>query len=205
MRPVAFYNQPVAEWAAQHIRQRVVVRTLFSSRLGKIFTYLLLFSLPIAFFIVGLIALALGAQDPPTRYGPFVFSFLLLFPCGLIALLGGYVRRGFATSLDANGVNGSLGRKFQWGKLYYVDHVTRHLRAAGVSRKIKDNQIELVFEGGKVVIPPMIHDRDAIWSLINSLPVEVRDDGVRRGAPAGQTPQEKALMDFLNSVGKRKT
>ena len=194
----AYYNHPVADWARQHIGQRVVVRTLFSSRLGKIFTYVLLFSVPAAFFLLGLIALALGAHDPATRYGPFVFSFLLLFPCGLIALLGAYVRRGFASSLDANGVNGSMGLKFPWGKLYYINHVTKHIRGGGVSRQIKDNQLELVFEGGKVIIPPMIHDRDKIWSLINSLPAEVRDDGVIR--PTARTPKEKALLDFLHAA-----
>jgi hypothetical protein len=33
----------------------------------------------------------------------------------------------------------------------------------------------LIFEGGKVVIPPLIHDRAAVWDLVNALPAEVRD------------------------------
>jgi len=75
----AYYNHPVADWARQHIGQRVVVRTLFSSRLGKIFTYVLLFSVPAAFFLLGLIALALGAHDPATR------------KCGQVALGSGLI------------------------------------------------------------------------------------------------------------------
>jgi hypothetical protein len=71
------------------------------------------------------------------------------------------------------------------GKLYYVDHVTKHVRAGRVSRRIKDNQLELVFEGGRVVIPPLIHDRAAVWALVNNMPAEVRDDGVPR---AGHVP-----------------
>ena len=49
-----------------------------------------------------------------------------------------------------------------------------------MSRRVKDNQLDLVFEGGKLIIPPMIHDRGRVWGLINSMPAQVRDDGVPR-------------------------
>lgn len=175
-----YYNWPVADWAKRNIQGRVAVRLLFSSRVGQIFVYVLLFSVPGAFIALGLVMLALGAKAKDGVGALFFFGFLLLFPCGLIALLGAYVRRGFAKSLDAEGVNAALGKKYPWGKLYYVDHVTKHYRAGSVSRRVKDNQLELVFEGGKVIIPPLIHDRAAVWALVNALPVEVRDDGVRR-------------------------
>ena len=197
MNPNEYYNRPVAEWARQNIRGRVEVRRLFSSRWGVIFTYALLFFAPGLFFLLGLFAIALGARDRATVAGPFVFAFLLMIPCGGIALLGAYVRRGLAKSLDAEGVNGAMGLKFPWGKLYYVDHVTKHFRAGGVSRKVKDNQLELVFEGGKVIIPPLIHDREALWTLINSMPAEVRDDGVSRAARAAAAQEE--LLAFLRS------
>ncbi len=197
----AYHNEQVANWARQNITQPVTVRTLFSSQLGKIFTYLLLFSVPAAFFILGIVAIALGAKDPSTRYGPFVFSVLLFFPCALIAVLGAYVRRGFAKSLDADGVNGSFGTKHPWNKLYYVDHVSKRIRIGMVSRQVKDNQLVLVFERGKLIIPPMINDRAIIWELVNRIPVEVRDDGVVRTSsvqPEQMSP-EKKLMAFLNS------
>ena len=194
-----YYNRPVADWARQNIRGRVEVRPLFSSRVGRILTHALLFSVPGAFFALGLVALALGAKDPPTRYGPFVFGLLMLIPCGAIAMLGAYMRRGFAKSLDAEGVNATLGKKFTWGKLYYVDHVTKHVRAGGVSRRIKDNQLELVFEGGKAVIPPLIRDRAAVWALVNTMPAEVRDDGVPRAGrvPAAGGSDSRAREDFM--------
>jgi len=203
-----YYNRPVADWARQNIRDRVEVRPLFSSRVGRILTYTLLFSVPGAFFALGLVALALGAKDPSTRFGPFVFAFLLLIPCGVIAMLGAYVRRGFAKSLDAEGVNAALGKKFPWGKLYYVDHVTKHIRAGGVSRRIKDNQLELVFEGGKAVIPPLIHDRAPVWALVNTMPAEVRDDGVPRAggeseAGGSQIRTQEELMAYLQAQGRR--
>lgn len=175
-----YYNRLVADWARQHIRGRVGVRPRFSSRLGRIVPYALLFSVPGAFFAIGLFMVAVGKENDPTRFGGIVFGFLTLIPCGVIVLVSARVRRGFATSLDAEGVNLSFGSKLAWGKLYYVDHVTRHVRAGGASLRTKDNQLELVFEGGKAVIPPMIHDREAVWALVNAIPAEVRDDGVRR-------------------------
>jgi hypothetical protein len=192
-------NRQVAEWARQNIVHPVMVRTMFSSQLGKIFIHLLLFSVPGFFFLLGIVALALGAKDPPTRYGPFVISFLLIFPCCLIALLGAYVRRSFAKSLDRDNVNGSFGMKLPWNKLYYVNHVTKHMRTGRVSRTVKDNQLELVFEGGKLIIPPLIHDHGAMWTLINSIPCEVRDDGKPRATPPEQMTPEQKLMAFLNS------
>jgi hypothetical protein len=115
----------------------------------------------------------------------------------VIALAAAYVRRGFARSLDAAGVSGSFGQRFPWAKLYYVDHVTKVFRAGGVTRRIKDNQLELVFEGGKLVIPPLIHDRAAVWELINSMPAEVRDDGVPRARPT-------AWEDIAAAIGSLK-
>jgi hypothetical protein len=204
-----YYNRPVADWARQNIGGRVEVRPLFSSRVGRILTYTLLFCVPGAFFALGLVALALGAKDPPTRYGPFVFGLLLLIPCGVIAVLGAYVRRGFAKSLDVEGVNAALGKKFPWGKLCYVDHVTKHVRAGGVSHRIKDNQLELVFEGGKAIIPPLIYYRAAIWALVNTMPAEVRDDGEPRAGRApvpggGPSRAQEELMAFLQAQGRPK-
>ena len=201
-----YYNLPVADWARQNIRGRVEVRPLFSSRIGIIFTYALLFCVPGAFFALGLVALALGLRDRSVVGGSFFFGFLLLIPCGLIALLGAYVRRGFAKSLDAEGAHGAFGQRFPWWKLYYVDHVTKHVRAGRVSRRIKDNQLELVFEGGKLVIPPMIHGRAEVWALVNAMPAEVRDDGVPRAgrAPAPGEASNRAgeqLIAFLNTLG----
>ena len=201
-----YYNRPVADWARQNMGGRVEVRPLFSSRAGRIFVYALLFSVPGAFIALGLILFALGARAKDGVGALLFFGFLMLIPCGVIALAGAYVRRGFAKSLDAEGARGTFGQKFPWGKLYYVDHVTKHVRAGGVSRSVKDNQLELVFEGGKLVIPPLIHGRAEVWALFDAMPAEVRDDGVPRAgrAPATGDASDGAgeqLMVFLNSLG----
>jgi hypothetical protein len=160
---------------------------------------------PGAFIALGLVLFALGARAKDGVGALLFFGFLMLIPCGVIALLGAYVRRGFAKSLDAEGVRGAFSQRFPWGKLYYVDHVTKHVRAGRVSRRIKDNQLELIFEGGKLVIPPMIHGRAEVWALVNSVPAQIRDDGVPRAfhvpaAIGGQKKPEEDLMAFLNSL-----
>ena len=183
-----YYNGPVADWARQNIRGRVEVKPRFTSRLGRIFVYALLFSAPGAFIALGLILFALGAGAKSGAGALLFYGFLMLIPCGVIALVGAYVRRGFAKSLDAEGVRGAFGQRFPWGKLYYVDHVTKVVIRGGVRRQIKDNQLELVFEGGKLVIPPLIHGRAEVWALINGMPAEVRDDGVPRRAVRQRPP-----------------
>ena len=195
-----YYNQPAADWARQNIRGRVTVRTLLSSRAGMIFTYSLIFCVPAAFFALAVVAFALGVRDPYIVKGPLVFGLIMLIPCGAIALLGAYVRRGFAKSFDAETVCGSFGQRFPWGKLYYVDHVTKHIRAGRVSHRVKDNQIELVFEGGKLIIPPLIHDRAEIWEMLNRMPVAVRDDGVPRAGRAESAQAE--AMEYLSGLLK---
>lgn len=175
-----YYNGPVADWARRNIRGRVEVTPRFSSRPGRIFVYALVFSAPGAFIALGLILFALGARARDGAGALLFYGFLMLIPCGMMALVGAYVRRGFAKSLDAEGVRGALGQRFPWGKLHYVDHVTKVVIRGGVRRRIKDNQLELVFEGGKLVIPPIIHGRAEVWTLVNRLPAEVRDDGVPR-------------------------
>ena len=200
-----YYNGPAVEWARRNLAPPVKIKLLFSSRAGQTFVYALLFSIPGAFFAIGLVMFALGARDRASVLAPFFFALLISIPCALIVVLGAYVRRGFAKTLDAEGASGSFGQRLPWGKLYYVDHVTKYTRVGRVSRKIKDNQLELVFEGGKLIVPPMIHDRSRVWALINSIPAQVRDDGVPREAqPVAdwQTAGEE-FMSFLNSLPAR--
>jgi hypothetical protein len=196
-----FYNQPVVDWAKQNLSRPVEIKLRFGSRWGKIFTYLLIFIVPLTFITIGVVLKLIGGVDPVSSNGALVCGFVLLIPFGIIALIGIFTQQKFVKSMERDGVKSSLGRKFVWSKLYYVDHVSkRH-----VSRKIEDNQLELVFENGKAIIPPLIHDRERIWSLINSMPVQVRDDGeirqVGRPENAAQTP---AFDDIVKAMGELK-
>ncbi len=73
-------------------------------------------------------------------------------------------------------------------------------------RPVKDNRLESVFEGGKLVIPPPTHGRAEVWALVNSMPAEVRDDGVPRRAVRARPGEASCraveqLMAFLNALG----
>jgi len=198
-----FYNGAAVEWARQKLKLPVEITPRFSSRAGRIFAYLLLFMAPLAFFIVGIFLKITGSvanQSTHPDTAALVCGFVLLIPFGLIALLGELTRAGFATSLDMEGVNMSRGRKFNWGQLRYVDHVSKYFRYGTFSRRVRDNQLELIFESGKVIIPPLIHNREEIWALVNTMPVEVRDDGVPR-ADEGLKRILTAIADLKASAG----
>jgi hypothetical protein len=202
-----FHNEPVVTWARRNIQDRVEIKPLFSSRAGMIFTYFLVFLVPLVFIVTGIIAKLIGVRDQNAANGAFACGFVLLIPFGLIALLGVLTRAGFAKSLDADGVNAARGRRFYWGKLYYVDHVSKFFRAGRVTQRVKDNQLELVFENGKVIIPPLIHDRVKVWNLINSMPVQIRDDGVPRenqsdADPGNKIGKEEDLLKIIESVAR---
>lgn len=194
--PGEYYNVLAADWARQNLASPVHIRPIGSSRFGSILIYLLCFSVPLIFLAFGIVSFALGVRDRSIVGGSIFFGILMLVPAAMIAFAGWYARRGFAGIMDGDGVIGAQGQRFPWGKLYYVDHVSKRMRAGGVSRVIKDNQIELVFETGKVVIPPLIRDRDRIWDLIGLIPVQVRDDGVPRQRPNA----EAEFLEFINNV-----
>jgi hypothetical protein len=192
-----FYNQPVVNWAKQNLAQPVEIKMRFSSRWARILLYLLLFSIPGLIF-VGMIFRKLQEKDL-SWWGVFLCGGVLMLPGLVIILIGTLTRQKLLKTLDAIGVKSSIGRKFLWENLYYVDHVSKSYRAGNVSRKIADNQLELVFADGKAIIPPLIENREQVWQLINSMPAEVKDDGViRTGQPgaAGNLQNPAGNMSF---------
>lgn len=145
---------------------------------------LLLLSVPLAFTIWGVVGVLEGSMETAQRalgFGGFLF-----IPFGLILLFVFVRRRQFVKSLDADGVTTISGQRFSWGKLHYVDYRSRRYRsrAHGI-RWIEDHHFDLVFENGKSTVSETIYDRERIWVLIKSMPVQVRYDGViRENQPA---------------------
>ena len=180
MNQESIHNTPVADWAQRHIRERVELRVRFGSRRGRIFAYALLSFAPGSFIALGLLLFAVGAGSDSGAGSLLFFGLLMAIPCTLMAVVAARVRANFVTSLDGEGVRGSFGQRFPWSDLRSVDHVSKVVRLGGVRRRIPDNQIELVFEGGRLVIPPMIREREAVWALVDRLPAQVMDDGVPR-------------------------
>lgn len=181
-----FYNQPVVDWARRNLSQPVEIKVRFGSRRAQIFAYLLLFTAPLAFILLGSVTLIInlwqGAGNMLDAFRPIACGGVMLIPVGIIVLVLNIHMRNtrpkFPKSLNAHGVVLSSGQELLWEKLYYVDHVSKWISRGDLpNKKIKDNQLELVFENGKAIIPPLIQGRDRIWSLVNSIPVQVRDDG----------------------------
>jgi hypothetical protein len=200
-----FYNQPAVDWAQRNLAQPVQIKQILSSRRGRIFIYLLAFSVPLVFISLGIVLKFIGGGDPMNSTRALACGFVLLIPSGIIVVLGLFMQTKFAKSLDARGVNAGTGRRFLWENLYYVDHVSKITRTGGVTRKIEDNQLELIFENGKVIIPPLIQDREKIWNLIDTMPVQVRDDGAIRANQAAATDEgkirnEEDLLKYLKSL-----
>lgn len=184
-----FYNQPVVNWAKQALAQPVEIKQRFSSRWAGILIYGAVYLFPVLVVIGAIVRKLTATYDPPGWRGVILCGGVILIPPTVIVLLGTLTQQKLVKSLDAEGVRSSMGRRYLWQDLYCVDHVSKHYRAGGVSQKIEDNQLELVFANGKTIVPPLIHNRERIWSLINSMPVEVRFDGeiktVQPQNPAG--------------------
>lgn len=187
-----FYNQPVVNWANQTLAQPVEIKLLFASRWARLLVYALLLSIPLLIIATFIFLKLTGGTDAQWG-GIFLCGGVMILPAIVIILLGASTRQKFVKALDTSGVKSSMGKRFLWENLYYVDHVSKITRVGGVSRKTEDNQLELVFADGKAIIPPLIYDRERIWSLINSIPVQVKFDGEIRSAQ----PQNPAGgMDF---------
>jgi hypothetical protein len=191
-----FYNQPVVNWAKQNFPQPVEIKLRFASRWAKSFIYLLLYLVPIL-IIAGLIARKLSEGDKLRWMGVVLCGGVMLIPPSVIVLIGVLTQQKLVKSLDADAVKSSMGRRFLWQNLYYVDHVSKITRAGRVTRKTEDNQLELVFADGKAIIPPLIYDRERIWNLINSIPVQVRDDSVVRENQSDGNAEGTISMDEI--------
>ena len=165
----AFSNGLAADWARQMLSEPLEIKLLFSSPWSRALLYFLLFGLLPLF----LIFLKLSGRAPVGWSMLFVCSGVTMLPAFVILFVGILARQRFVKTLDREGVVSGRQRKYLWRNLYYVDHVSRYRR----HRKIRDNQLHLVFADGLAIIPPLIHNRDEVWRLINSIPAEVRFDG----------------------------
>ena len=201
-----FYNQPVVNWAKQTLAEPVEIKIMFASRWARLLVYAALLSIPVLIIAVMIfLKLAGRGSGGPGWFGIFLCGGAMLLPAFVIILLGMFMQQKFVKSLDAAGVKSSLGKKFLWENLYYIDHVSKITRVAGVTHKTEDNQLELVFADGKAIIPPLIYDRERIWALINSAPAQVKFDGeVRAAQPQNPAGNIGNFDDFVKALGEMK-
>jgi hypothetical protein len=191
-----FINQPVVDWARQTLVNRVEVQLRYSSPVAKVFLGLAIGFLALVFFGVP-IALAVGAifkavnegwSDAIPRYlgcsGGMFIVFAALFSA--IIFLPRMTRKTFAKFMDREGVTTRNGQKYRWEKLYYLDYksvsVARgNLAVAATQAAImagsKRVTVELIFEAGKAAIPPLTANQPELLALLETMPVQRRDDG----------------------------
>ena len=176
--------QAIPDWAKHNLSQPMAIR-LRGGAGARTLMYVLLLSIPFLIVSCQSFLKLSGFAKGVSWWGIFLMGIVLLIPAGVIMLMGAKTRQTLVRYLDADGVSTARGRRFLWENLRYVDHVSKITRVDGVTRKVEDNQLELVFSDGKAVIPPLIEDRERLWALINSMPAEVRDDGQVRatGSP----------------------
>jgi hypothetical protein len=119
--------------------------------------------------------------------GTFFLGVLTAFIGGLF-LLGKFTRKHFAQFLDTEGVRTRGGKTFRWADLYYLDHKKMNVKinsdqlAASATQValmagVEKVTVDMVFADGKAVIPPLITDQSQILGLLNTIPVQRRENG----------------------------
>jgi hypothetical protein len=187
-------NEPAVNWARQALPQTVEVKI-------KEHKILLGIAMGLLILIFGGIALAIYAsailsfmakgwssQVTGGLIGGTFFLIVLIAFVGGLFLLGKLTRKHFAKSFDGEGVRTRGGRSFRWADLHYLDYkrmnvkINPHQLAASATQValmagVEKVTVNMVFAGGKAVIPPLIIDQPQILGLLNSIPVQRRENG----------------------------
>jgi len=203
-----FINQPVVNWAQQYLPQPVEVKlkehkilvAVCFGILGLVFG-----GIALLFYVNAFSALVTRGFGQ-LFFGPFLAGtfFLIVFAAlsGGLMLLKRITNRTFVKYMSANGVQTVNGRQYNWSGLYYLDYKkVRNARVsyggAGLAGRVVSGlatsaaqsaiyaghekvTVELVFANGKALVPPLILDQPQILTLLNSMPVERRDEGTVR-------------------------
>jgi hypothetical protein len=197
-----FVNQPVVQsvvnWARHNLPQTVEVKLKGNSLFAKVmlgfsfaFLGLIFLGIPLLFFYSALTAFLANGWSQKVSGGLFGGSIFLvafgLLTLGLFFYLR-FTRRRFAKFISSAGVETRGGQKFGWEKLQFLDYKkvsTQYNRnqpglsmvSAAILAGVEKVTVEMVFENGKAVVPPLIENQPEILALLNSIPVERRDEG----------------------------
>jgi hypothetical protein len=166
--------QAVVNWARRTLPNRVEVTLKNNSRAARLLLHAALFSLPALIFIFGIINLFTS-----TAYGlTIIFIFGAIFVALLFALflyLFGQTRGSFVRYMEADGVETLNGTKYRWENLQYVNYKSVRRSQGGVAVAViysglERVTVELIFQTGKALIPPLIHYQKEILRLIETIP-----------------------------------
>lgn len=189
-----FYNQPVVNWARQTLQTPVEIKLRYNSPIfiGVLFAILGIFflGLPGAIFISGIYKLITEGWGEALGGGLTLGTILLVVSGGfflLLVLLRKMQRRKIAAVLISEGVQTTGGQKYLWENLYFLDYKQLNTRTTGnltasltkevMYAGVKKITVELVFAKGKAVITPLISNQSEILGLLETIPVERRENG----------------------------
>jgi len=193
-----FINQPVVNWARQNLPRAVEIKLKGNSLFAKVllgfcfaFLGLIFLGIPLLFFYSALTAFLANGWNQKVSgglLGGTVFLGLFgLLTLGLFFYLR-FTRRKLAKFISSAGVETRGGQKFDWEKLQFLDYKrvrTQYNRnqpglsavSAAILAGVEKVTVEMVFENGKAVVPPLIQNQPEILALLNSIPVQRRDEG----------------------------
>lgn len=192
-----FINQPVVNWARQNLPQAVEVKLKGNSLFARIllgfcfaFLGLIFLGIPLVFFYSALTAFLADGWSQKVSGGLLGGTIFLglfgLFTLGIFFFLK-FTRRKLAKFISSAGVETRGGEKFGWETLHFLNYKKVHTQVPGqigasavraaMFAGIEKVTVEMVFENGKAVVPPLLQNQPEILALLNSMPVQRQDEG----------------------------
>ena len=188
-------NQPVVNWAKQNLQKNVGVQLRYQSTAGKIFVGLLCALLAVVFFAIfaGIIGNAIseaannGWSDQMTRRFSCIGVLLVIFAAVLSATVFSLrsLRGKFVKTFNAEVVETRGGQKYEWKNLCFLNYKQVHVARRNAVQSamfagVRRVTVELIFESGKAIVPPLIVNQAEILGLLETMPVQRRDNGLIR-------------------------
>ena len=169
----AVSNQPIVNWARQVLQNPVKVKGLFNSRIIMVFGYAifaLFLGLSFLTLISGLDKLITEGWNKSFKEG-MIISTVLLVGFGGMFLIIVLIRRNIATVLSSKGVKTRSRKNYLWENLCFLNYKTMSYKGN------KKTAVEMIFANGKAVIPPHTSNKSEILRLLDTMPVQRRDNG----------------------------
>lgn len=193
-----FINHPVANWARQNLSQTIEVRLKETSVGHKIllgfsfaFLGLVFLGIPLLFYVSAITTYIHDGWNQKVSGaltgGTFFLAAFVIF-CLVIFFFLRFTRRKFAKTFSAEGVKTRGGQKLVWEKLHFLNYKKVSTRvssrnfalnmvSAAILAGVEKVTVEMVFENGVAIVPPLIQHQNEILAFLDSIPVQRRDEG----------------------------
>jgi hypothetical protein len=183
----------LAAWANSRLNPPVEIQLKFGGRGAN--GFLIFAAIFLGFFIIGppvfLIIQRIYQGVPPEGLGFMLRGFGCLgiwILVGLAIMSAIFIlptvstRRHLVKVMDTSGLTTRGGDRYLWRDLKFVQYQEVRWSKKGAAAMTRDAMfrgskrisIDVVFENGKAIIPPLIKDQDAILALMETIPAERR-------------------------------